>query len=334
MTVYKVAILDVWAEAVRDQTRAVAPDDFELIFAQSYDERHQIEIAQRCDFIICGTAPISRHLIESAPGIKFVQKWGIGYDKVDLDALRDHGLGLCNTAGANSSVVAEHTILLILAVYRHLLKIDERLRKGEWLDIKVMLRNNALQLRGKTVGILGFGNIGQAVAQRLVGFETEIIYNDLKRAGKDIEDKLKAGFVDIDQLFSDSDILTVHTPLNETTHNIINSTSISKMKETAIIINCARGGVLDEKALFNSIKKGQIRGAGIDVWEPEPTEADNPLFALDQVVVTPHAAGSAFDNVGNVSNHCFQNIRFFLERKPMPPADVILPIPEQGVKYS
>ena len=99
------------------------------------------------------------------------------------------------------------------------------------------------------------------------------------------------------------------------------------MKDTAIIINCARGGVLNEKALFNAIKAGDIRGAGIDVWEPEPTEPENPLFSLDKVVVTPHAAGSAFDNVGNVSKHCFKNIQLFLDGKALPEADVIIPIP-------
>ena len=327
MTRHKIAILDVWAEAVRDQTRAVAPDNFELHFAESYDEDHQIEIAQVCDFIVCGTAPISRRLLNAAPNIKFIQKWGIGFDKVDLDAVREHSLGLCNTAGANSSVVAEHTLLLMLAVYRHLLEIDTRLRKGEWLDIKIMLRNNALQMRGKTIGILGFGNIGRAVAQRLTGFETNVIYYDISRAPEEIERKLKSRYVSLECLFKESDILTIHTPLDESTRNIVDANSISQMKNTAIIINCARGGVLNEKALFNAIEAGNIRGAGIDVWEPEPTEPENPLFSLDKVVVTPHAAGSAFDNVGNVSKHCFENIQLFLDGKKLPDADVIIPIP-------
>ena len=327
MTQHKIAILDVWAEAVRDQTRAVAPENFELHFAESYDEDHQIEIAQICDFIVCGTAPISRRLLDAAPNVKFIQKWGIGFDKVDLEAVRDHGLGLCNTAGANSSVVAEHTVLLILAVYRHLLEIDTRLRNGEWLDIKIMLRNNALQMRGKTIGILGFGNIGRAVAQRLIGFETNVIYYDISRAAEKIERKFKASYVSLGHLLKESDILTIHTPLDESTRNIIDANAINQMKDTAIIINCARGGVLNEKALFDAIKAGHIRGAGIDVWEPEPTEPENPLLSLDKVVVTPHAAGSAFDNVGNVSKHCFKNIQLFLDGKALPEADVIIPIP-------
>ena len=327
MTQHKIAILDVWAEAVRDQTRAVAPENFDLFFAESYDENHQIEIAQKCDFIVCGTAPISRRLLDAAPNVKFIQKWGIGFDKVDLEAVRDHGLGLCNTAGANSSVVAEHTVLLILAVYRHLLEIDTRLRNGEWLDIKIMLRNNALQMRGKTIGILGFGNIGRAVAQRLIGFETNVVYYDISRAAEKIERKFKASYVSLGHLLKESDILTIHTPLDESTRNIVDANAINQMKDTAIIINCARGGVLNEKALFDAIKAGHIRGAGIDVWEPEPTEPENPLLSLDKVVVTPHAAGSAFDNVGNVSNHCFKNIQLFLDGKALPEADVIIPIP-------
>ena len=230
MTTYKIACLDVWDEPVKDQTRDVAPDNFELIFAKSYDEEHQIEITQHCDFIVCGTAPVSRRMLDESPNIQFVQKWGIGFDKVDLKAVEDHGLGLCNTAGANKTVVAEHTILLILAVYRHLLEIDERLRKGEWLDIKIMLRNNALQLRGKTVGIFGFGNIGRAVAQRLTGFETKVIYHDLIKLDAKTEKKLNASFVSLDQLLTESDILTIHTPLDDSTQDVVNASAIEKMK--------------------------------------------------------------------------------------------------------
>ena len=326
MTHYKIACLDVWDEPVKNQTRDVAPDNFELVFAKSYDEDHQIEITQQCDFIMCGTAPVSRRMLDESPNIQFVQKWGIGFDKVDLKAVEDHGLGLCNTAGANKTVVAEHTILLILAVYRHLLEIDERLRKGEWLDIKIMLRNNALQLRGKTVGIFGFGNIGRAVAQRLTGFETKVIYNDLIKADAKTEKTLNASFASLDQLLTESDILTIHTPLDDSTKGVMDASVIGKMKKSAIIINCARGGIINEQDLYNAITSGRIRGAGIDVWEPEPTAPENPLLKLDQVVVTPHAAGSAFDNVGNVSAHCFRNIELFLRGEPQPKADVVIPI--------
>ena len=330
MNTVKVACLDVWNDPVRDETRAVAPENFELLFADSYDEDHQIEITQQCDFIMCGSAPVSRRMLAESPNIKFVQKWGIGFDKVDLKAVEDHGLGLCNTAGANRTVVAEHTILLILAVYRHLLEIDARMRKGEWLDIKIMLRNNALQLRGKTVGILGFGNIGRAVAQRLKGFETNVIYHDLVRADADTEKELKATRVTLDQLFTESDILTIHAPLDDTTLDIVDAKAISKMKKSAIIINCARGGILNEKALYDAVTEGRLRGGGIDVWEPEPADPQNPLLTLDQVVVTPHAAGSAFDNVGHVSGHCFTNIQLFLQGEPMPEADIIVPIPAKS----
>ncbi|HAT34733.1 MAG TPA: dehydrogenase, partial [Rhodospirillaceae bacterium] len=324
MTNYKIAMLDVWDEPVKDQTRDVAPDNFELLFADSYDDDHQIDINKQCDFIVCGAAPVSRRMLEESPDIQFIQKWGIGFDKVDLDAVRDHGLGLCNTAGANRTVVAEHTILLMLAVYRHLLEIDERLRSGEWLDIKKMLRNNALQMRGKTVGILGFGNIGRAVAQRLIGFETDVVYHDLVKADSETEKKLNARYVELDELFTSADILTIHTPLDDSTRDIVDGEAIGKMKKSAIIVNCARGGILNEQALHDAVTSGGIRGAGIDVWEPEPTDPENPLLKLDKVVVTPHAAGSAFDNVGNVSGHCFKNIQLFLQGEPMPEADVII----------
>ncbi|MBL25458.1 MAG: dehydrogenase [Rhodospirillaceae bacterium] len=330
MTNYKIAMLDVWDEPVKDQTRDVAPDNFELLFADSYDDDHQIDITKQCDFIVCGAAPVSRRMLEESPDMQFIQKWGIGFDKVDLDAVRDHGLGLCNTAGANRTVVAEHTILLMLAVYRHLLEIDERLRSGEWLDIKKMLRNNALQMRGKTVGILGFGNIGRAVAQRLIGFETDVVYHDLVKADSETEKKLNARYVELDELFTSADILTIHTPLDDSTRDIVDGEAIGKMKKSAIIVNCARGGILNEQALHDAVTSGGIRGAGIDVWEPEPTDPENPLLKLDKVVVTPHAAGSAFDNVGNVSGHCFKNIQLFLQGEPMPEADVIIPIPAKS----
>ena len=166
----------------------------------------------------------------------------------------------------------------------------------------------------------------RAVAQRLTGFETKVIYNDLIKADAKTEKTLNASFASLDQLLTESDILTIHTPLDDSTKGVMDASVIGKMKKSAIIINCARGGIINEQDLYNAITSGRIRGAGIDVWEPEPTAPENPLLKLDQVVVTPHAAGSAFDNVGNVSAHCFRNIELFLRGEPQPKADVVIPI--------
>jgi phosphoglycerate dehydrogenase-like enzyme len=188
------------------------------------------------------------------------------------------------------------------------------------------MREIGYQIAGKTVGLLGFGNIGRMVAQRLRGFEPTILYYDAKRADSDTEARLNARYVPLDRLLAESDILSLHAPFVPETAKIINAGSIAKMKTGAVLINTARGELVDEKALHDALVSGKLRGAGLDAFDPEPPLPDNLLLKLDQVLVTPHTGGAVFDNVENVARHAIGNILRFLRGEPIAPADIVIPV--------
>ena len=186
-------------------------------------------------------------------------------------------------------------------------KVTE-LKSGKWLKGARRLSN--LELRGKTVGIIGFGNIGKAVAKRLKGFETETYYYSRFKQSSEVERELRVkGCISLNQLFQKSDIITLHCVLNEETKNLINADTLKLMKKSAIIINTSRGTVVDEKALFHALKNRDIAGAGLDVFEKEPVDSDNPLLKLPNVVVTPHVAPHTRDTLKFTANRVYQNIK-------------------------
>jgi D-3-phosphoglycerate dehydrogenase / 2-oxoglutarate reductase len=212
--------------------------------------------------------------------------------------------------------------MLMLATYRCLALADRKMRDGEW--IRPQVRGKAYQLSGKTVGILGFGNVGRMVAHRLAGFDVQIIYHDIRRADRPTERALHATPVTFDELLERSDVLSVHTPLTKVTRNMINAQVLARMKPGAILVNAARGEVVDEAALYDALVSGKLRGAGLDVFAKEPAEPNNPLFKLDQVVLTPHIAGSAIDLVADIARHAFGNMQAVLNGEPLPANDVIV----------
>jgi D-3-phosphoglycerate dehydrogenase len=261
-------------------------------------------------------------MIRAAPRLKLLHKWGIGVDKFDLDAARAARIPVAITAGANAGAVSEHTVMLMLATYRYLALADRRLREGKW--IRPQVRGMAYQLSGKTVGILGFGNVGRMVAHRLAGFDVAILYHDIRRADRPTDKALRAQPVTFDALLERSDVLSVHVPLTKVTRGMINADTLARMKPGAILVNAARGEVVDEPALYDALASGRLRGAGLDVFAKEPADPDNPLFKLDQVVVTPHIAGSAIDLVADIARHAFSNMQAVLNGEPLSPNDVIV----------
>jgi phosphoglycerate dehydrogenase-like enzyme len=321
MSEWRVGCIDVWAPEVQETVRAHAPDGFVCTFAAEDHEDDRIRAAEGCDFIL--GAKVTRRLLAHAPNLRLVQKWGIGIDTIDLEACREAGVPVAITAGANASVVAEFAVMMMLAVYRRLPWADSELRKGNWT--KPALRATCRQIRGKHVGIYGFGAIGRMVARKLAGFEAKLFYYDLHRADEAVERALGVTYLDADRLLAESDILTIHTPLTAATRDLINRDSITRMKDGAVVINTARGGIVDEPALHEALRSGKLFGAGLDGFDPEPPLADNPLLDLAEIVVAPHAAGSAFDNVPNVARHAFGNMVRALNGEPLPPTDVIVP---------
>lgn len=248
-----------------------------------------------------------------------IQKWGSGYDKIDLDAAERHGVLVAITAGVNSGVIAEHTVLLILATLRRLPVADRAMKEGHW--ISGTLRPDLRKLEGKTVGILGFGNIGRDVARMLQGFNARVLYN--RRRGP-VEDAYGAAFADFDRLIAESDILSIHCPGGAANRGLIGREVLARMKSGAVIVNTARGEVIDETALVDALRRGHIGGAGLDVFQPEPLPPGSELRGFDNVVLTPHIAGSVIDHVAPMAEHAFANMRRFLNGDPIAPADLIV----------
>lgn len=319
----KVAALDVWAPAVRDAVKGCLPDGWSIAFADSYDEAHQRALAAGADVIVPGWAAVDAEMLAGALKLRMIQKWGIGLDRIDLDAVERAGLTLAITAGGNTSVVAEHAVMLMLAVYRRLSMIDRATREGRWLFNE--MRGICLQLRGKTVGLVGFGHIGQMLARKLSGFEVDILYTDLARRDAEIEARLGARFVGLDELLSQSDVVSLHVPGGDENRHMIDAVALARMKRGSILINVARGELVDEAALVAAIRSGHLMGAGLDTFDREPPSPDNPFLQMDEVVLTPHTAGSVIDNVASVARHAFGNIQKVLAGEPIAAADLILP---------
>ncbi len=317
-----VACLDVWAEAVRREVQRAAPAGWQLRFAQSYDAAHQQALAAGADALLPGFARVDEALLAAAPGVRWVHKWGIGIDVIDLAALRRRGIGLAITAGANSQPVAEMALALMLAVYRRIPYVNRAIRQGLWPTPE--MRETCFQIQGKTVGLYGFGQIGQRLAQLLQGFEVQILYHDLQAAAPETEARLRARRVGLDELLATSDIFSLHAPLTEATRHVISADALARMKAGAILINTSRGGLIDEAALCAALQSGHLRGAGLDAFDPEPPAPNNPLLALEQVVVTPHAGGGVFDNVVHVARHAFGNLARWQHGQAVTAPDLIL----------
>lgn len=305
------------AEAI---IRDVAPAEFDLSFSVDTGEAAH-PLVHESDFILV-TMPVTEKLIQESPKLRLVHKWGIGVDKIDLEGAERQGVPVAITAGSNAGAVAEHTLLLILGALRRISLADRSMRAGEWIYTE--LRPLCRKLSGKKVGILGFGNIGKNVAQRLQGFEVEIIYHDPYRASEEVEKKLNARYVSFDDLMAESDILTLHCPGGEANHHIINAKSLARMKRGSVLVNCARGDVVDEQAMVAALNSGQLLSAGLDAFEPEPLPASSKLLTMDNVVLTPHTAGSVLDNVAPVALHAFRNMQRVINGEPIPRSDLVV----------
>ena len=317
-----VACLDNWAPAVREVVRRVAPPELDLHFANSYEDAEQFGLIGQAEIAFPGWAAITAPMLANAGRLRMIQKWGIGVDRIDVAAVRARGIPLAITAGSNAAPVAELAIALMLAVYRRIAQVDRAMREGRWL--KSEMREVCFQISGKTVGLLGFGNIGRMLARRLRGFECEVIYHDQHRAPASLETQLGVRAVGLEELMARSDILSLHAPSTPETHHIIHAGSLAAMKPGAILINTARGELVDESALVEALRSGHLRGAGLDAFAVEPLPHDHPLLGFDQVVVTPHVGGGVFDNVENVARHAIGNILKFLAGQPISPADWVV----------
>lgn len=317
-----IAFLTPMATATLDVVKRLTPSTCTIAFAQSNDPLEHTELVRNADIIMAAGTFVTAEMMAHAPRLRLIQKWGIGVDKIDLNAARQVGVTVAITAGATSIPVSEHTLMLMLAVSRRLPLAHRSLQEGKWIASE--LRTICSKLDGKTVGLFGFGNIARFVAKRLSGFDVNIIYHSRHRLSAEIEKQFNVQYVDFDTLLAQSDILSLHAPLTEHTHHLFNAVTFNKMKVGAMLINTARGELVDETALVAALRAGQLSSAGLDTFEGEPPAADHPLLHMDQVVVTPHSAGSVYDNVPYIVGHMFRNITSFLNGQALDEADIIV----------
>jgi len=270
-------------------------------------EDQQVAAVGDADFIMAFRATLTERILRSARKARLVQILSAGYDRIDLKLLRELKIPCANNGGANSWAVADYAVLAMLSLYRRLSAADRAVREGRWsAAIDGM---NTFEMAGKVVGVLGFGNIGQKVARRVQAFDATVQYYDKFPLAAERERELKAKRVSLDELFRTSDIISCHAPLTNETRHVVNRERLAMMKPTAVIINTSRGPVVDEAALTEALQQKRIAGAGLDVFEKEPVDPANSLLKLENVVVSPHSAGTTWDTWFRRADFAYKNMK-------------------------
>lgn len=317
----RLVMLDQADKARLDRIRPLLPSDWQLDSTASNDPADRLAALQGARLAITGDAPVTAAMM-AVPGLRAVHKWGVGFDGIDLDAARRHGVRVMRTTGANSVAVAETTLGLILAVNRNIARGHLAIHRGDWP--KAALGPSSATLSGRVVGIVGMGYIGQALARLLRGFGCKILYTKRTPLTAAEEAELGACFAPLSELLAASDVVTLNCELNDSTRNLIDRQRLSLMKPDAILINAARGGVLVEADLADAIRNGHLRGAGIDVFSVEPIRPDNPLLGLDRVVLTPHLAALSADGFAIGIQRMVANFQAILSGQDPRPEDVLV----------
>jgi phosphoglycerate dehydrogenase-like enzyme len=257
-------------------------------------------------YILRGT-PMDAALIKKlSPRARLIHRWGVGYDAVDIKAAGEKGIIVSICAGVNSQPVAELAVLLMLASYRHLPQLLARAAEGR--KDKEDIIGRSWLISGKRVGLVGLGNIGRRVAKAVKGLGAEVVYYDPYRAAPETEKELDVQFLQLDEVLKTSDIVSLHLPLTDSTKHLISAEKIALLKPSALLINTARGGIIDTRALLKALQEKRIFGAAVDTIEDEPLPADHPAFRLDNLLITPHAGGNTEDNNSHMASYIMDNI--------------------------
>ena len=255
---------------------------------------------------------VTRAVIDAAPRLKLIQKLGVGVDTIDLDAARARGIAVCNMPGANTRAVAELTLLLILATLRQLSALDRQTRGGQGWALEPALLDSLGELGGRTVGLVGFGAVGKCLTPMLQGIGATVVYTSRRAASE-----TSAQFVSLPELLAIADVVSLHVPLNAETAGMIDARAIQNMKQGAVLVNTARGGLVDYDALHRALTTGHLRGVGLDVFDAEPAGAAHPLFQLTNVIVTPHVAWFTAETLQRGLNVFAENCRRLRDGEPL-----------------
>jgi phosphoglycerate dehydrogenase-like enzyme len=278
------------------------------------EDKLAVEIAD-ADILLgdyTGSTPITRRVVQAAKKLKLIQQPSVGYNHIDVNACKEFGIPVANTPGANDIGVAEHTIMLALACLKNLPLYNAKTHQGEWLFTQAQ-RTGIFELDAKIYGLLGMGRTARAVAERLIPFGVKVLYYDIVRLSAEDEKKYHAAYTPMEEILKTADVVSLHLPLTDETTKIIDTANLALMKSTAVLINVGRGALVDEEALAEALRGKKIAFAAVDVFTQEPPPKDHPLFGLENVILTPHLAGStresgmriigmAMDNLNRVMN--------------------------------
>lgn len=277
-----------------------------------------LEKVQNIDGLLCLlTDKIDQQLITNAPHLKVISQMAVGYDNIDLNFATNKGIPVGNTPGVLTEATADLTWALLMAITRRITEGQEYIKQGKWTTWQPMGLLGA-DFVGATLGIIGMGRIGQAVARRAKGFNLNILYTNRHRLTLNLEQELGVNYVTLEQLLKEADFISLHTPLTEDTYHLIGTKELKEMKKTAFLINTARGGIIDQNALLSALKEGEIAGAGLDVTEPEPLPKDHELLTLNNVIITPHIGSASYETRSQMAIIAAQNLLIGLQGLPLP----------------
>jgi phosphoglycerate dehydrogenase-like enzyme len=283
-----------------------------IIIVDETDKETFAREIEDADVLLHVLERVTASAIAQARNLKLIQKLGVGVDTIDLDAARARGIAVCNMPGANTRAVAELTLLLMLATLRRVCELDRQTRAGKGWALDSELLDNIGELGGRTVGLVGFGAVGKCLTPMLLGIGANIIYTS-----RGAVNSAYATFVSLPDLLSRADIVSLHVPLTADTAAIIDERAIARMKPGAVLVNTARGGLVDYGALHRALASGRLRGAGLDVFDSEPTAAAHPLFQLRNVVFTPHVAWLTAETLNRSLGVFAENCRRLRDRETL-----------------
>lgn len=303
-------------------TQAVCPEGLQMLdgiadvyVADNQDPNNYLDEMKNADALIVRIAKCDGHAIENSPNLKVIGRTGVGYDSVDVKTATAHGIPVVITPGANNRSVAEHAVAMMFALSKNLVEAQTEMCKGNW---EIRGAKKAFELEGKNVGILGLGAIGRETAKICEGCGMKIAAYDPFLSKEQVEGYGAEYYENYEELLKISDVVSIHVPLTEETRNMISRKQLSGMKKTALIINCSRGGIINEADLTEALKAGEIAGAATDVFCNEPPKTDDPLLNCPNLIVSPHSAAQTREAVIKMAQMCVKGCLAVAEGKKWP----------------
>lgn len=285
---------------------ALRPEGFNIWYWDKMSDEEKREALPKVHYTINTTFRVTADIMKAATSLKMIQRTGVGINNVDVDCADEMGIPVAIVPRGNGVAVAEFEVLQILALYRHLRELEADTKAGEWPNFKY--RDVSYEMDGKTIGFIGFGYIAREIAKRVKGFNCKIIYFDLYRASAEVEEEYGATYMPRDEVLKQCDILSIMVPLVPENRNMISMKEMKMMKNSAIIVNCDRGYLINEDDLYTALTTGIIAGAGMDTWADEPVNRVIPLFGLKNVIATPHASPGTIDTFRKCVSQALDNI--------------------------